>query len=160
MDHVDAILAQWNRERPDLDVAPMGFIARLMRVARHMSREMEATFARHGLNGATFDVLATLRRAGPPHALSPGALMESMMVTSGTVTNRIDQLERAGLVLRAPNPQDGRGFIVNLTEEGLARIDAAVSDHVATQARLVEQIPSPMREVLEEALRHYLDRGA
>lgn len=157
MDPVDVILAQWNRERPDLDVAPMGLIGRLMRVARHMSREMEATFARHGLNSATFDVLATLRRAGRPYTLSPGDLMATMMVTSGTVTNRIDQLERSGLVRRARNPDDGRGFLIGLTERGLETIDAAVADHVATQARLVEKLPPNARAALVDALRLYLE---
>ena len=94
MDHVERIIEQWNRERPDLDVAPMALIGRLGRLARAWSREMEATFARHGLNAASFDLLATLRRAGPPHALSPGALIEATMVTSGTITNRIDRLGR------------------------------------------------------------------
>lgn len=156
MDHVDAILAQWNRERPDLDVAPMGLVGRLTRVSRLLSREMEKTFARHGLNAATFDVLATLRRAGAPHALSPGELMAAMMVTSGTVTNRIDQLEKAGLVERRANPADGRGFLVALTPAGLATIEAAVGDHVATQARLVAELPEQDRAALEQGLRRLL----
>jgi DNA-binding MarR family transcriptional regulator len=156
MDRVDEILRQWRRERPDLDVAPMGLIGRLNRLARQLSREMEQTFRAHGLNAASFDVLATLRRSGPPYALSPGRLMATMMITSGTMTNRIDQLERAGLVARTANPDDARSFIVSLTEAGFAAIDAAVTDHVATQARLVARLPEADRPLLDRLLRRYL----
>jgi DNA-binding MarR family transcriptional regulator len=153
MDHVDRIIDQWTRERPDLDVGPMAIIGRLGRLVRAFSREMDATFARHGLNQASFDLLATLRRSGPPYALSPGALMDATMVTSGTVTNRIDRLEQAGLVVRKPNPQDGRGFVVSLTPEGFHRIEAAVSDHVETQARLLAPLNTADRTALDALLR-------
>jgi DNA-binding MarR family transcriptional regulator len=156
MDRIDEILAQWNRERPDLDVAPMGLIGRFMRVARHLAREMEKTFAAHGLNAATFDVLATLRRSDPPHALSPGDLMATMMVTSGTMTNRIDQLAKAGLVERRSNPEDGRSVIIALTEQGFAVIDAAVTAHVETQARLTALLCAQDRMALDRLLRSYL----
>lgn len=152
-DHVDRIIAQWTRERPDLDVGPMAIIGRLGRLARAFGREMEETFERHGLNAASFDLLATLRRSGAPYALSPGALMEATMVTSGSVTNRIDRLEAAGLVARRPNPEDGRGFLVALTEAGLARIEAAMGDHVATQARLLAPLDAEERRSLERLLR-------
>src|SRR5690606_17581665 len=108
MDRVDEILAQWNRERPDLDVGPMGLTGRIKRLAQHLTRETEKTLSAHGLTGPSFDVLATLRRSGPPYALSPGDLLATMMITSGTMTNRIDQLEKAGLVKRTSNPKDGR----------------------------------------------------
>jgi DNA-binding MarR family transcriptional regulator len=156
MDAVDEILAQWRRERPDLDVRPMGLIGRLMRLSRHLAREMEQTFAAHGLNGASFDVLATLRRSGPPYALSPGRLMAMMMVTSGTVTNRLDQLEKAGLVARTPNPEDGRSFVVSLTDPGLAVIEEAATAHVATQARLVAGLSDDERAALDGLLERYL----
>lgn len=156
MDRIDRILGQWNRERPDLDVTAMGEIGRYLRVARYFRREMEATFAKHGLNGATFDVLATLRRSGPPHALSPGDLMTATMVSSGTVTNRIDQLQKAGLVERRQNPADRRGFIVALTDKGFAVIEGAVADHVATQTRLISAFPAEQRATLDTLLRAYL----
>lgn len=156
MDRVDDILAQWNRERPDLDVAPMGLIGRISRLAQHLGREMERTFARHGLNYASFDVLATLRRSGPPHALSPGDLSATMMITSGTMTNRVDQLEKAGLVERRLNPDDRRSFIVSLTDKGFATIDAAVTDHVATQTRIVETLAPDERAVLNALLSKFL----
>jgi DNA-binding MarR family transcriptional regulator len=156
MDGVDKILAQWNRERPDLDVGPMGLIGRLRRISRYLTREMEKTFAAHGLNDASFDVLATLRRSGSPYRLSPGDLQATMMITSGTMTNRIDQLEKAGLVVRTVNPEDGRGFFVSLTKKGFTVIDAAVTDHVATQKRLTASLSAKDKAALNTLLRNYL----
>lgn len=156
MDHVDHILAQWHRERPDLDVVPMGTIGRIQRLSRHLLQEMEQTFAQYGLTRASFDVMATLLRLGPPYALSPSDLMTWTMVTSGTMTHRIDQLEKAGLVERIRNPQDGRGFLVSLTPQGLAVIKEAVSAHVATQAKLVAGLTSSQRAQLDELLRQFL----
>ncbi|MEM9348704.1 MAG: MarR family transcriptional regulator [Pseudomonadota bacterium] len=137
MDAVDKILKQWRLVRPDLDVGAMGPIGRHSRVHHHFRREMEATFAKHGLNGAGFDVLATLRRSPPPHALSPGELMSSMMITSGTMTNRIDQLVKVGLIDRKKDSDDARRAVIGLTEKGLALIDQAVADHVETQRTLL-----------------------
>lgn len=156
MDHVDRILAQWRRERPDLDVAPMGLIGRIKRLSQHLTREMEQTWAAHGLNLASFDVLATLRRAGPPYRLSPGDLMATTMVTSGTMTNRIDQLEKAGLVERIPNPEDGRSFLIALSKKGFALIDEAATAHVATQERLVSGLSKKDRKALDALLKAYL----
>lgn len=158
MNRIAAILTQWNRERPDLDVAPMGLIGRLMRVSRHLAREVERNLAAHGLNRPSFDVLATLRRAGPPYALSPGGLMNAMMVTSGTVTNRIDQLEKAGLVVRRPNPEDGRGFLIALTDSGFSTVEQAVTTHVATQTRLVAGLTERERAALDALLQRFLER--
>lgn len=153
MDAVDRIFAQWRAERPDLDVTAMGPIGRLSRVYHHHARRMGETFARHGLNGAGFDVLATLRRSGPPHALSPGALMDAMMITSGTMTNRIDQLVKQGLVSRAPDPDDARRAVVQLTDKGFALIDKAVADHAQTQAALLEPLSDAEIAALDAALR-------
>ncbi len=155
-DDIDRIVAQWNRERPDLDVAPMALIGRLGRLREKIAREQEKVFARFGLNSAGFDVLATLRRHGAPHALSPGALMDSMMITSGTVTNRIDQLEKAGLVSREPNPEDRRSMIVALTPEGLKLIDEAVAAHVENQHRLVAPLTAEDQVALNELVTRYL----
>ncbi|HWU64880.1 MAG TPA: MarR family transcriptional regulator [Ensifer sp.] len=157
-DDIDRIVAQWNRERPDLDVMPMALIGRLGRLREKIVREQEKIFARFGLNSAGFDVLATLRRHGPPYALSPGALMDSMMITSGTVTNRIDQLEKAGLVSRDPNPEDRRSMIVALTPEGLKLIDEAVTAHVENQHRLVGQLSAPERAAFDDLARVFLAR--
>jgi len=156
MDQIDNILAQWKRERPDLDVSPMGLVGRLGRISRHLSDEMEKTFAAHGLNGASFDVLATLRRSGLPYRLSPGELMATMMVTSGTTTNRIDKLEKAGMVERIHNPKDGRSVIIALTDKGFAIIDAALAAHVETQARLVSRLSGQERAALDALLARFL----
>lgn len=155
-DPVDTILAQWRRERPDLDVTPMGVLGRLKRVTHALTEDMEATWRAHGLTRAGFDVLATLRRAGAPYSLSPGALQDSMMITSGTMTHRVDQLVKAGLVTRTPNPEDRRGMIVRLTDAGRTVIDAAVADHVATQRRLLSGLSSEDRALLDGVLRRLM----
>ncbi|MBB3946633.1 DNA-binding MarR family transcriptional regulator [Rhizobium skierniewicense] len=155
-DHVDAILAQWGRERPDLDVAPMGIMGRLHRLATHLSREVETVLLQHGLSSSAFDVMATLRRAGKPYRLSPGDLLEMTMVSSGTMTNRIDQLEKAGLVERINNPDDRRSVLIALTEKGFATVDAAVTAHVANQHRLLAAISEKDKAEFNRLLKTFL----
>lgn len=156
MDRVDLVLSQWRRERPDLDVSSMGLLGRILRLARHVQRELERTLAAHDLTFATFDVLATLRRTGAPFALSPNDLLGTMMVSSGTLTNRIDQLEKAGLVQRTANPGDGRSVLVNLTPRGLAVIDAAMVAYVGVQARLTSPLDEAGKASLDAGLRAFL----
>lgn len=156
MDHVDKVLAQWRAQRPDLDVGPMGTIGRVKRLHGRLAAEMDRVFAGHGLNAASFDVLATLRRSGPPYQLSPSELIEWTMVTSGTMTNRLDRLEKQGLILRRPNPADGRGSVVALTEEGFRLIDRAVTEHVENQHRLLAGMPEEAREALDALLAQWL----
>lgn len=134
----------------------MGLIGRMKRLMLQLSREMEETWAEHGLNAASFDVLATLRRSGAPFALSPGDLIASTMVTSGTMTNRIDQLEKAGLVERQQSEEDRRSFLISLTEKGFRVIDAAVTAHVETQARLVSGLSEQERRQLDSSLKTFL----
>lgn len=157
MDQVDIIIAQWNRERPDLDIMPMGLVGRFKRISQHLTREMDKTFAAHGLNHASFDVLATLRRSGPPYRLSPGDLLRTMMITSGTMTNRIDQLEKVGLVERIKNFTDGRSVVISLTDKGFSIIDAAVAEHVKTQARLISGLSKEEGAVLNRLLSKFLN---
>ena len=156
MDHVDRILQQWNRERPDLDVEPMGLFGRLARLRTHVAREIEKTLLAHGLNSASFDVLATLRRSGPPYRLSPGDLIATTMVSSGTMTNRLDQLEKAALIERSHNPDDRRGVIIALTPKGLALVDEAVTAHVENEHRLLESLDADERAALDGLLRKFL----
>lgn len=156
MDHVDQIVAQWHKERPDLDVAPMALLGRMKRLMLHLSREMGETWAEHGLNAASFDVLATLRRAGPPYALSPADLIASTMVTSGTMTNRIDQLEKAGLVERTQSEEDRRSFLISLTGKGFDVIDTAVTAHVETQERLVSGLSERDQRQLNSLVKRFL----
>jgi len=157
MSRVDTVLEQWRRERPDLDVGPMGLTGRLSRISRHLGRRLERVFAGHGLNLANFDVLATLRRSGKPYRMSPGELIDNTMVTSGTMTNRIDQLVVAGYVRRMPNPRDGRGFLIGLTRKGLKKIDAAVADHVDNLHRLTDGLSASEFKRLDALLSRYLE---
>ncbi|CAN7541381.1 MarR family transcriptional regulator [Agrobacterium genomosp. 3] len=156
LDHVDHILAQWRKERPDLDVGPMGLLGRLHRLSTHLGREVEAVLLKHGLSSSAFDVLATLRRAGPPYRLSPGDLLAMTMVSSGTMTNRIDQLEKVGLVERIHNPQDRRSVLISLTERGLAIVEDAVGAHVENQHRLVAHLSEEERAALNGLLKRFL----
>jgi len=156
MDHVDKIIKQWSQERPDLDVEAMEVIGRVKQLSQYLSREMGKTFSAHGLNGASFDVLATIRRSGAPYGLSPSDLMASTMVTSGTMTNRIDQLVKAGLVERTSNPQDARSFIISLTSEGRALIDQVLNDHVRTQDQLTAVLTKEDKKSLNLILRKFL----
>lgn len=155
---LEDIRAQWARERPDLETAPMGLIGQMGRLSRVLGAEMEATFARHGLNQASFDLLATLRRSGPPYALTAGELMGRMMITSGSVTNRINRLEMQKLVERRTDKEDARRAIVALTEAGFAVIDRAVEDHVATQKRLTDLLSAEEFAQLDGLLQNWLSR--
>jgi len=156
MDKVEKIIEQWNRELPDLDVSSMSLIGRFKIITQHLSLEMAKTFTKHGLNPANFDVLATLRRAGPPYALSPNDLIASTMVTSGTMTNRIDQLAKAGLVERIKNPNDRRSVVVSLTQKGFTVIDPTLRAHVATQSRLTSGLSESEHKNLNDLLRKFL----
>jgi DNA-binding MarR family transcriptional regulator len=155
-DAVDRITAQWRRERPDLDPAPMDVIGRITRIAALTQRELERVFAEHGLAGGDFDVLATLRRSGAPYRLTPGELSRSTMVTTGGMTKRLDRLEASGLIRREPDPRDRRGKLIALTQEGRALIDGAVDAHVRNEERLLAELPAPKREELAALLRELL----
>lgn len=139
-DAVDVILAQWRRERPDLDVAPMGPIGRLKRCAALLQKRLDETFGQFGMTPWEFDVLATLRRSGAPHCLAPTTLFATLMVTSGTMTHRLQKLETSGWIERLPNPDDARGMLVKLTPVGLALIERAVEAHVANEHRILASI--------------------
>lgn len=134
----------------------MGLFGRLGRLHLRASRAIEATFEQHGLSTGEFDVLAALRRAGRDHAATPGALARSLMLSPGGMTNRLDRLEAMGLVRREADPDDRRSLRVVLTEEGRQRADAAVTDHVANEARLLEALSEAQRKALDGALRALL----
>lgn len=152
-DDVDGILDQWAAERPDLDVSPMGVVGRISRLSRTFARSVGATLARHGLQPDEFDVLATLRRSGAPYRLTPTQLRGSMMITSATVTHRLDKLEQRGLVARRPDPSDRRGLLVGLTDEGRELVDRALDDHVANEHDLLAGLTPRDRELLADLLR-------
>jgi DNA-binding MarR family transcriptional regulator len=149
MDRAAKAVEQWKRERPDLDVSPMLVLGRLNEASSLVARDRLAPlFARFGLQAGEFDVLATLRRSGQPYALTPTALYEATMVTSGAMTNRLDRLEKAGLILRGPHPNDRRGIVVQLTENGLALIDAALTAHVANEHEILAGLTVAERDTL------------
>jgi DNA-binding MarR family transcriptional regulator len=148
LDHVGRIIAQWAVHRPDLDVSPMGLIGRLHRLAARLNEELRPVFAAAGLGDGDFDVLAALRRHGPPHELTPGELGATTMVTSGAITKRIDRLERAGLVTRTVSAADARSRRVGLTAEGRRLVDDLVERHVANEHRLVAGLSAAEREQL------------
>jgi len=155
-DHVDHILDQWSLQRPDLDVSPMGIIGRISRLSRFLEHSIAEVLARHGLNEPQFAVLAALRRTGPPHCLSPTDLYNSLLVSSGAMTNRLRRLEAAGLVERVSDPGDGRSLLVALTSKGHKVIDEAVDAHTANEHRLIAALGSDDRAVLAHLLRRLL----
>jgi DNA-binding MarR family transcriptional regulator len=155
-DDVDGIVAAWRRERPDLDVEPLHVLSRVSRLARRLDLDRAQAFARHALEGWEFDVLSALRRAGDPYQLSPGQLVRQTLVTSGTMTNRVDRLERRGLVRRSPDPRDRRGVIVHLTTEGQRTVDAAMADLLERERALLAELPGPERRELADLLRRLL----
>lgn len=155
-DAVDAIVAQWARERPELDTAPMAIFGRVFRIGRVAGDAATAAYARHGITRGDFDVLASLRRAGEPFALSPTQLTATLMLTSGGVTGRVDRLEAAGLVRRSPDPDDRRALVVSLTPEGRRLVDEAVTAGLEAQHALVAGLPPERRALLADLLRDLL----
>ncbi|ACY96577.1 MULTISPECIES: MarR family winged helix-turn-helix transcriptional regulator [Thermomonospora] len=155
-DEVDRLVAAWRAERPDLDVQPLHVLSRISRLARHLDRARRAVFAAHDMEPWEFDVLTALRRAGHPYQLSPGQLLRATLVTSGTMTNRIDRLEAAGLVRRHPDPADKRGVQVRLTDRGRTRVDAAFADLLAREHDLLSGLSPSDRETLANLLRTLL----
>jgi DNA-binding MarR family transcriptional regulator len=153
LDEVDVLVEAWRRERPDLDVEPLGVLSRVSRLARHLDLARREAFAAHDLEPWEFDVLAALRREGAPYTLSPGRLLQVTLVTSGTMTNRIDRLAAKGLVARVPDPNDGRGVQVVLTDAGRGRVDDALTDLLAHERDILSALPADDREELADLLR-------
>jgi DNA-binding MarR family transcriptional regulator len=152
-DEVDRLVAAWHRERPDLDVEPMQVLSRITRLARHLDRARRAAFANHELEPWEFDVLAALRRSGVPYELSPGRLLRETMVTSGTMTNRVDRLETKGLVERLPDPGDRRGVRVRLTDRGRHAVDDALGELLEQERTLLVSLNTTDRDRLGALLR-------
>ena len=152
-DEVDSLVAAWARERPDLDVRPLEVLSRVTRLARHLDRARRTAFALHGLESWEFDVLTALRRDGKPYTLSPGQLLTQTLVTSGTMTNRVDRLEDRGLVTRLPDPRDRRGVQVRLTARGKDLVDAALKDLLVREEELLGALTSRQQDVLASLLR-------
>jgi len=155
-DHIDRILEEWRRERPDMDMAALGFVGRLLRTADLAHAALAEGLAGHGLQPGWFDLLAALRRAGPPYERNPTQLMRATMLSSGGMTKRLDRLVEAGLVERRPDPADRRGVLVRLSPRGKAVVDRAVETHVANEERLLRSLSESDRRALDGLLRTLL----
>jgi DNA-binding MarR family transcriptional regulator len=152
-DEVDRIVAAWERERPDLDFAPLQVLSRVARLSRHLERARRTAFGASDLELWEFDVLSALRRAGAPYQLSPKALLQQTLVSSGTMTNRIDRLVERELVERRTDPNDGRGILVVMTERGRDRVDSAISLLLEAESELLDGLSAADRERLSGLLR-------
>jgi DNA-binding MarR family transcriptional regulator len=156
-DQVDRLVSAWRRERPDLDVEPLQVLSRVSRLARHLELARREAFARLSLAEWQFDVLAALRRSGPPYELTPGELLAETLVSSGTMTHRVDQMEAAGLVSRQPDPNDGRAVRVRLTDGGRQLVDAALGSLLERERSLLERLVAGERAHLARLLRTLLE---
>ena len=155
-DRIDRLLAQWAEQRPELDVSPLHVVARIARLSHHLDRVVDSTLTQFDLKWWEVDVLGALRRAGPPFRLSPGELSERLMVTSGTMTTRVDGLEKRGFVVREPSEQDGRSVVVSLTRDGRKAIDDAMEPHLKNLLRALEPLSVARQEELVDVLRIWL----
>lgn len=152
-DEVDRIVEAWQRERSDLDFAPLQVLSRVARLSKHLDRARKVAFTASGLESWEFDVLSALRRAGSPYRLSPKALIQQTLVSSGTMTNRIDRLVERMLVERQTDPHDGRGILVTMTLDGRARVDTAISQLLDAESELLEALSPLDQERLAALLR-------
>ncbi|MEV3871304.1 MarR family transcriptional regulator [Streptomyces sp. NPDC049906] len=158
-DWVDGVIGQWGRERPDLEGAldPIAVLVRVQRLHRLLERELKSFFAEHDLEPGEFDVLASLRRSGPPYALTAGAFLKVSMVTSGAITNRIDRMEAKGLVERVRDVGDRRTVRIRLTDRGLRLTDRVLPAHLDNYARLLAPLEPAERDRVAAALRTLLE---
>ena len=152
-DEVDRIINAWEKVRPDLDFSPLSILSRISRIARQLDIARRNAFAELEISG--FDVLAALRRVGAPYQLSPTQLIQETMVTSGTMTNRLDRLEELELIKRNPDPLDGRGIIVTLTKAGMRSVDKAMEDLLQRERELIKSLSNSERDELAKLLREF-----
>ncbi|WP_028659374.1 MarR family winged helix-turn-helix transcriptional regulator [Nocardioides insulae] len=155
-DEVDELSEAWARELPELDLAPVAVFSRLSRLSRHLDLARREAFTTHGVESWEFDVLAALRRAGSPYELSPGRLLRETLVTSGTMTNRVDRLAARGFVERYPDPEDRRGVLVRLTPEGKTAVDGAFRALLDAEAGFLAELTPRQQTELAGLLRKLL----
>lgn len=156
-DQVDRLVAAWRRERPDLDVAPLEVLSRVVRLARYLGLARKEAFGQQGLAQGQFDVLAALRRSGSPYEMTPGELIAENLVTSGTMTHRIDRMEAAGLVSRQPDAADGRVVRVRLTGKGREVVDTALASLLERERKLLGRLNVTEHARLVRLLRSLLE---
>jgi DNA-binding MarR family transcriptional regulator len=155
-DHVDRVRAEWRVVHPDIDTSPIAVVARVGRLAAYFDQAINAIMGRYGLTRSTWDILASLRRQPPPHQLSPTELYRALMRSSGWMTNRLHELERAGLIRRVPDPDDRRGVLVRLTRRGVALVDEVAPLHMRNERALLDPLSRSERKQLEDLLRSLL----
>ncbi len=153
MDAIDRVVSQWAKEKPELDTEPMAIMGRLMRIAKHMENHVAELHKRYDLKMGEFDVLATLRRSGQPYRLTPSELISSMMLTSGAMTNRLDKLEKKGLIVREHSKEDRRSVTVELTAKGFELIDSLIEQHLQAQHELMGSLSSAEKGQVNQALK-------
>ncbi|MFC3023511.1 MarR family winged helix-turn-helix transcriptional regulator [Vibrio zhugei] len=156
MDSIDVIRRQWAHECPTLNTLPMGILGRMLRLTKYLEAQVSDWLKSHGLLMGEFDVLMTLRRHGAPYRLTPSAILHSMMLTSGAMTNRLDKLESKGLVVREHSQEDRRSVEVVLTPTGLERVENLLNDYVALQETLLAQLPEEEQQALSQLLSQWL----
>ena len=152
-DRIDTLVHQWADQRPDLDLDTMALIARLIRATQLINGRIDQLAADYGVHRGEGDVLFALRRSGPPFRLSPTRLATALLVTTGTMTNRLDRLEKRGLIVRVPNPVDRRSLDVELTAEGKRQVDAAVTQHGAGEQDMIAPLTQQDRADLDRVTR-------
>jgi DNA-binding MarR family transcriptional regulator len=152
-DALDRIVSQWKKERPDLDPSPMNVVGRVFQLSKILEQRLEEVFKKHGLASWSFDVLVALRRVGPPYRQNPTELFNSLLLSSGAMTNRIDRLEEAGLVKRVPDPEDRRGVLVELTPKGIALIDEVMPEHLENEQKALDGLSASERKALADLMR-------
>ncbi|WP_217474314.1 MarR family winged helix-turn-helix transcriptional regulator [Stutzerimonas stutzeri] len=155
-DHVDGVIAQWQRVRPEGDASPMAIFTRVYRLSKYLNRRVADVFRKHGLHDGEFDLLATLYRSGQPQGLTPNALRHAAVLSSGAMTNRLDRLETAGLIQRVPNPDDRRSLLICLTDEGQRVLLGCLDEYLATLHSLQAPLDEAQRQALANGLRTLL----
>lgn len=156
MDAIDKVIAQWANEKPTMNTGPMAIMGRLLRIAKHLECDISALHKQHDLKMGEFDVLSTLRRSGAPHKLTPSELMNSMMLTSGAMTNRLDKLESKGLIIREHSKEDRRSVMISLTENGFVLIDVLIEEHAALQENLFSALDEKQQQQISLLLKQTL----
>lgn len=155
-DHISNAIRQWQYEKPDLESSEMLLIGRLINCTILITNELEALYNSHNINRGEFDVLSTLRRSGKPYELTPTELFSTLMITSGTMTNRLQQLKKKGFIKRTPDPEDARSMKVILSPQGLKLIDELIYQHVELEKKLNRLIPDQTQKTLENNLGSWL----
>ena len=155
-DKTDHQLNQWKEQKPGLDLDVMGLCARILRTNNYLTKEIWEHHKSMGLSKGDFDVLATLRRSGEPYTLTPTELYKATLLTSGAMTNRLDRLEEANFIERVHSNEDRRSFLVKLSDQGFAKIEEAVEEHVENEHKLVAALSQEEQAQLSGLLRKWL----